>query len=191
MDFDALQNSSDQISFDIDSDIQQLIELDQRDNLTLSEKQDEGSGSLVNLEKNVVRAPALTILKGRIISSHQDRFRAIRNWEGVVTAVCDDTFFASVKLVNDKNTLPKDELEIDKDNIDVGDRNLLKVGSVFYLTLGYRKRNGSQVVKETRLVFRRLPQWSGADIAQAEEDTDKLWIKLQSQKNGNTAEGQS
>ena len=106
-------------------------------------------------------------------------FCALKNWEGVVTAVENSVFFASMRLTSSDSKVADAEFEIDMDNVPEGDRDLVRDGAVFYLTVGIRHPLGEKSQKTTRIVFRRMPRWSDRDIERAESAATDLWQRLQ------------
>lgn len=108
----------------------------------------------------------------------RDRFQVLKNWEGVVTAIEEDLIFASVRQTNSESERAEDEFEMDIDNVPSGDRELVRVGAVFYLTVGIRRPPGEDSQKTTRVIFRRMPRWSAGDVARAEVAADELWKEL-------------
>lgn len=122
------------------------------------------------------------------LQQDRERFEVLDNWEGVVTAVEGDSFFASMRRSNGKTERAEDEFEIDIDNVAMGDRDLVHVGAVFYLTVGIRRPRGEGPQKTTRVVFRRMPRWSSRDIKRAEAAATELWEKLHSRTAVQTTE---
>ncbi|NNF95572.1 MAG: hypothetical protein HKM94_01435 [Halobacteria archaeon] len=108
----------------------------------------------------------------------RERFEVLDSWEGVVTEVERNCFFASMRRTNSKIERAEAEFEIDIDNVAKGDRELVQNGSVFYLTVGISYPRGQGPQKTTRLIFRRMPRWSSRDIARAEAAATELWEKL-------------
>ena len=118
----------------------------------------------------------------------RDRFEVLDNLEGVVTAVEGDSFFASMRHPSSKIERAEDEFEIYIDNVPEGDRDLVCVGAIFYLTIGIRRPRGESSQKTTQLVFRRMPRWSSRDIERAETATTDLWERLQNGLTTQTSE---
>lgn len=107
-------------------------------------------------------------------------FRILKNWEGVVTTVNEDTFHAVMRETTSRDSRAEDSFEIDIDSVPSGDRELLTEGAVFYLTLGVETPLGQGPQKTTRLFFRRMPKWSPRDIERAKTDTRELYRQLRS-----------
>ena len=103
-----------------------------------------------------------------------ENFNSIRNWEGVVLNVGEDSFFARVKDPDEKSDLGETTLEIPIEDVTEDDKTLLTEGAVFYLTLGYRQIPGQPIRKDATLIFRRMPAWSKRRLTSAKELADKL-----------------
>lgn len=137
---------------------------------------------------NVARENRVLRRREPPIPTKKDRFMVLKNWEGVVTAVERETFFASMRQTNSNDRIAEDGIEIDIDNVPAGDHELVRVGAVFYLTVGISYPRGERQQKTTQLIFRRMPRWSSQDIVRAEKSTDDLWDKLHSDLTENRAE---
>lgn len=96
-------------------------------------------------------------------------FKAIKNWEGVVEAVGDKTFYATVRDASNPSDQGNEQFEIALEDVDEPDRELIVVGGIFYLTVGYTIRRGGTRTKGIQIVFRRMPMWSARDIERAKE----------------------
>lgn len=112
------------------------------------------------------------------LQRERERFEVLDNWEGVVKAVEGDFFFASMRHTNSEIERAEDEFEVHIDNVARGDRELVRIGAIFYLTVGIRHPRGEGPQKTTQLIFRRMPRWSSRDIARAEAAATELWEKL-------------
>ena len=103
-----------------------------------------------------------------------ENFNSIRNWEGVVLDVGEDSFFARVRDPDEKSDLGETTFEIPIEDVTEDDKTLLTEGAVFYLTLGYRQIPGQPIRKDATLIFRRMPAWSKRRLTSAKELEDKL-----------------
>ena len=101
-------------------------------------------------------------------------FRPIKNWEGVVESVAENTFVASMREVDNADDRGDEQFEIDHDDVDPGDRELVVPGGIFYFTVGYTIQRGGTRIKGTQIVFRRMPRWSKRDIQRANARADRL-----------------
>ncbi len=90
------------------------------------------------------------------------RFQALQRWEGVVIATDGEQFMA--RLHNLENPAESDlEAVISVEEIADSDKNLLKIGAVFYWTIGYRFEPYGQKSSVSTIRFRLLPVWTSND----------------------------
>lgn len=108
----------------------------------------------------------------------RERLKILKNWEGIVTSVEDGSFFAAMRDTESEGERAQDEFEVDIDNVAESDRELVREGSVFYLTVLTRSPKGETPQKSTRIVFRRMPRWSSRDIERVKVAATELWEKL-------------
>ncbi|SDT89615.1 hypothetical protein [Desulfobacula phenolica] len=94
------------------------------------------------------------------------RYQLLQLWEGRVTEVSDDTFYA---IISDKtNPELSDELvSMDIEEITPSDLSLLTPGAVFYWSISYADFPGRGRKKESKIRFRRLPLWTHKEIKKA------------------------
>jgi hypothetical protein len=96
---------------------------------------------------------------------------ALQKWEGYVTEVGTDTFWARLSMVVGEGTDQDAEIYIEE--VDLEDRALIKPGAVFYWTIGYLDRpSGRQ--RSSVLRFRRLPVWTRQDLIRARSKALKI-----------------
>ncbi|WP_027360139.1 hypothetical protein [Desulforegula conservatrix] len=86
-------------------------------------------------------------------------YKSVKQWEGVVIEVCDNSFWARLK---DLDSGYEEEVELPIIELsDDDERQLVSEGSFFTWSIGYRITRGTRenlsVIK-----FRRLPVWSKA-----------------------------
>lgn len=110
----------------------------------------------VNLGKIFQAAPGLPKVNEYLL--------ALQKWEGCVTKVGIDTFWATLSMVVGEGTDQDAEIYIEE--VDLEDRALIQPGAVFYWTIGYLNRpSGRQ--RSSVIRFRRLPVWTRQDLATA------------------------
>lgn len=87
-------------------------------------------------------------------------FKSIQKWEGTVTEVDEDFFWARlVDLTSDDNAT-EEIVQISNDDVSSkDDLDLITPGAIFYWNIGYQTVNG-QDSKTSIITFRRLPKWS-------------------------------
>jgi len=102
----------------------------------------------------------------------QDAFLLMQKWEGVVTRIADDSFFATL---TDLTAAGEDEeAEIPIDEISPADMSLLHEGAVFYWCIGYRDTLMGQRIRASEIRFRRLPTWSKRELDTARKEAEEL-----------------
>jgi hypothetical protein len=103
-------------------------------------------------------------------------FRTLQAWEGVVIAINDDTFTAT--LVDLSNRTPDEEAEVSFEEVTDDERELVRVGAVFLLSVGYSISEGGQRSRSAILRFRRLPVWTESSLAKAKREAQKLATEI-------------
>lgn len=97
-------------------------------------------------------------------------FLVLSEWEGSISSVSDSEIAATLVLV--RGETEDDERELDAripiEEVAVADRDLLRVGALFRLSVGYAITNGTRT-RFSRIVVRRLPAWSRRDLQEADE----------------------
>lgn len=104
----------------------------------------------------MVRGPAVEL---------RDKFISFHKWEGIVTKIRRDSFYA--KLTSLFSDDADEEAEFSLEEIPADDRPLLQVGSVFYWNVGYHDSSTGQRSRSSIIRFRRLPVWTKRDIEDA------------------------
>jgi hypothetical protein len=114
--------------------------------------------------------PSVYIRKS-IYSEPQSRFEVLQKWEGVVLEVLSDSFTARLSDLTRQG--PDEDAEFALEEIDIGDRDLLRPGAVFYWNIGYSDSlTGRARVSIIR--FRRLPIWRRDELEKAKRDAERL-----------------
>ena len=98
----------------------------------------------------------------------------LQDWEGVVETVGDESFTARLRdlIVNER--YPSETAKLPIEDISDDDQELLKVGAVFYLTVGRLKRPNGRQQRFGRIVFRRLPGWTFSTLQRAEKRAERF-----------------
>jgi len=134
------------------------------------------------LKRNIHLHHSEKLLRTQIVGSpKEDYFKAIRNWEGVVESVDGTTFTATMRDMADSEDRGEEIFDFELEDVDLGDRDLLAPGAIFYFTLGYKIDSHQTRYKGTRMMFRRLPQWSNRDIERIDARTEHLLTQLRAQ----------
>ena len=100
-----------------------------------------------------------------------ESFGIVQRWEGTVTQVIGDEFLARLRDLTDTEHA-SEQATFSLDEVDDDDRQLLRVGAVFYWSIGYHHQaNGSRRLSN-ELRFRRLPQWTAADLSKLDAPSE-------------------
>jgi len=95
-------------------------------------------------------------------------FVVLAEWEGSVLTVEADKITAQLTPISGVEKVAQDA-DVPCEEISEDDRELVRVGALFRLAVGYEIANGTRT-RFSRIVFRRLPAWTRRDI----EDADAL-----------------
>lgn len=98
-------------------------------------------------------------------------------WEGEVLAVHEQEGLMEVLLRSKFGRENAHTGEIDLDYVHKQDRDLVRPGAVFYLTLFKRTRHGT-VENAEILRFRRLPAWTREQVERVSREADALASKF-------------
>lgn len=94
-----------------------------------------------------------------------------QRWEGYVTAIHEDYFQARIEDLTNPGTY--EIIKFDLDEISPEDESLLKLGAVFYFSIGYVLNNG-QREKTSLLRFKRIAEWTEEEFNRAVDRGQKL-----------------
>jgi hypothetical protein len=120
----------------------------------------------VRLASPLIRLPSGTLPKERV--------RVLQQWEGVVTEVTGDSFFADLQDLGDSSQ-PLEIVEIPIEEVSEDDRPLLVEGAIFYWSLGYETSAGGQLRRMSEIRMRRTPRWTKRAIQQVMNRAEKLF----------------
>jgi len=110
------------------------------------------------------RPPTYTVQRNAPLNYH---FQTLQQWEGTVVEVSKEEFTS--RLVSLTGSMPDKIATISKEEVSDPDQDLVKPGSVFYWTIGYRIELHGQKSLNSVIKFRRLPSWTRREIKQIEE----------------------
>lgn len=114
----------------------------------------------------LIRLPAGTLPKKRV--------QVLQQWEGIVTAVAVDAFFADLQDVGDSSQ-PLEVVEIPIEEVPEDDRSLLVEGAVFYWSIGYETSPGGTLRRVSEIRMRRTPRWTKRAIQQVKKRAEELF----------------
>jgi len=101
----------------------------------------------------------------------KEYFNALQKWEGHVTQIGDEVFQA--RLIPITGQGDEQEAEIHVSEVTEEDRSMLKLGAVFYWSIGYLEKPSGRL-RASIIRFRRLPTWTTKDIEMAENRVSVL-----------------
>lgn len=107
-------------------------------------------------DRGIVALPRPALVQSRA------QFLALQEWEGTVIERREGA--VRVRLADKTRHGTDEEAEILIDEISPQDRDLVKPGAVFYWTIGYFDSGNGQRVRQSSIVFRRLPVWTKGDF---------------------------
>jgi len=109
------------------------------------------------------------------IRQPQSRFLPQNEWEGVVDKIDLDDASFSARLDDLTNPgTPQEYAEFYLDDVRQDDRPLVQVGAVFRWVIGKREDQFGTIERTSKIVFRRLPAYSLADIEKANARAERL-----------------
>lgn len=106
-----------------------------------------------------------------------DSFKLLQRWDGFVQSVEDNEFHALIR--DDSNEdYPDEEIVLDISEIPPEDTHLIKIGAVFYWSVGYVEGPRRPRERVSRIRFRRLPGWSEQELEDAKKRTRSILHSL-------------
>lgn len=103
----------------------------------------------------------------------------IQVWEGTVTSIDFQQMLMSARLAAKMGEVPEHTGEISLEWVAPQDMDLVAPGSVFYLTLFKRRKQGGTLENSQELRFRRRPAWSVQEVEQVNTMAESMLAKLQ------------
>ena len=123
---------------------------------------------------------ALNESKDLVVDSFSERKapertqEVLQDWEGVVERIEDDIFVARLRDMTANEVYPGEIAELPVGDVSEDDRELLQVGAVFYMTVGYYVWASGRRERFGRVVFRRLPGWTASALERARERARRI-----------------
>ena len=105
----------------------------------------------------------------------------LQDWEGVVETVEGEIFTARLRDLTSNEPYPSETAELPIEDISDDDLELLRVGAVFYLTVGRLIWFNGRQERFGRIVFRRLPGWTPSTLRRAQKRAERLSLFLDSE----------
>ena len=101
-------------------------------------------------------------------------FEVLQQWEGIVTSVEPDTFWANLRDLSVPSN-PVESVELPRSEIGDEDSALLTIGSVFYWIIGYERSPKGSIRRVSEFRLRRTPLWSKRELEAAKREGEKLF----------------
>jgi hypothetical protein len=98
----------------------------------------------------------------------------LQDWEGAVDSIGPETFRARLRDRTKEEAYASEIVELPVADVSDDDRELLRPGAIFYLTVGRLTRASGRQDRVGRLVFRRLPAWTASALHSAEQRAERL-----------------
>ncbi len=151
------------------SDLSDFGTMSQQEQAEISSSQTED----INLAPQLEAQVESFVRKPTNLPNHQQVFRPLQRWEGVVVSVNTHGFDAVLKDLTD-SARPKERAEFSLDEIEPEDRNLISEGAVFYWVIGYEVTPFLQRKHAGFIRFRRLPAWTESEIESVKREADEM-----------------
>lgn len=129
------------------------------------------SGETSRVRKPRLASPLIRLPAGTL---PRERVRVLQQWEGVVTEVTSDSFFADLQDLSDSSQ-PLEVVEIPIDEVSEDDRPLLVEGAIFYWSIGHETSAGGQLRRMSEIRLRRTPRWTKRAIQQVMKRAEELF----------------
>ena len=141
----------------------------------LSASLTEDISEINSINKKVYDFPKHVVVPEIQQKKYLNKFSALQKWEGTIDEIKGENIIASLKDLTNGGRNEIGEFTIDDINLD--DRNLLRIGSIFYWSIGYEEINGTR--KRTSYIrFRRLPKITEKQIKEIDQKVQELKSKL-------------
>ena len=99
-------------------------------------------------------------------------------WEGTVLNIDIESGTMNTLLNAKMGVVPRHTADIDLQWVSEQDKELLKPGAVFYLTLYKRTKLGGSIENSQELRFRRRPTWSSSELKHIKASASELLKKM-------------
>ena len=114
------------------------------------------------------------ISQGEVRKPPERTQEVLQEWEGVVERIEGDIFVARLRDMTADEVYPGEIAELPVADVSDNDRELLRVGAVFYMTVGYYVWADGRRERFGRVVFRRLPGWTASALERARERARRI-----------------
>jgi len=101
-------------------------------------------------------------------------FLVLQDWEGAIDSIGSETFTARLRDRTSNDVYASEIAELPIADVSDDDRELLRPGAIFYMTVGRVTRASGRQDRVGRLVFRRLPAWTASTLRRAQQRAERL-----------------
>lgn len=115
------------------------------------------------------RAPLIHISKKESPHSYSV---ALQRWQGYVIKVLDRALL--VRLIDLTRKGPDEETIIPLEEFSPDDYDLVKIGAIFYWSIGYSTKSSGQRTRFSEVRFQRLPFWKREEIDAGKQEAMRL-----------------
>jgi hypothetical protein len=148
------------------------VEPPQKEQSTVSEIETPKDAGIVRVPPSIIEVP---------------REVKLQEWEGQIQEVHENHFTARLVDLTTRDTEETEEVELPISDIVEGDRDLVVPGAIFRWLIAYKYGDGEKV-RFTRVIIRRLPMWTDAEIKEADREAAELHDALFGNSKNRTAE---
>jgi hypothetical protein len=127
------------------------------------------SSSQTFVESQDVKSTPILALDRR--SHHGHVTELLEQWEGTVLSIGPGDFTARLRSINSPDE-PEEQASFELEIVPDADRDLFKIGAVFYWSVGYQKKPNGQKSLMSEIRFRRLAAWTSSDAERARRTAD-------------------
>lgn len=106
-----------------------------------------------------------------------DRFMETVSWQGYIESISEKekTIYGRMRELYKNGT--EESIEFDFNDVSDDDKELVKIGAIFYYSIGYALKNG-QRIKMAILRFKRNVKFSGLDVDNITDNAHKLSLGI-------------
>lgn len=117
---------------------------------------------------------AMSFRVSRLAAPRVTRFVSEQEFEGVVTAVDEQSKSFFARLTDFSGDYPEEEAEIAFDEVSPDDQSLIVPGALFSWNIGRATESAGQVRRVSELRFRRFFRFSPSDIESASKEAARM-----------------
>lgn len=132
------------------------------------------AGSSTITEPQEFQTPETALIRLPPRSLPLANVQVLQRWEGIVTEVEGDSFWAELKDLSEPD-YPLELVELPVSQIHSDDRRLIQSGACFYWSIGIKTSDRGVITRVSEIRFQRLPVWTRRSIAAAKKEAEKAF----------------